>query len=132
MARGYPGARRNPEMYGWVDLMPDGKTIRRVSVKKPLNNPSSDPIVVGAFSFTKAKYFTESAQQMFDSGKTVNGEYYVDSAINEAIRLGMRCSIFEVDYYVCWGTPNDLQTYQYWEECFANWAYHPYRRTAHA
>lgn len=130
VARGYPGAIRSPEMYGWVDMASDGKTIRRVSVKKPLHNPSSDPIIVGAFSFKKASYFKEAAQQMFARKEMVNGEYYVDSAINEAIRLGLRCSIFEVDYYVCWGTPNDLQTYQYWENCFANWPYHPYEGAA--
>ena len=33
---------------------------------------------------------------------------------------------FEVDHYICWGTPNDLQTYQYWQRFFNKVEWHPY------
>ena len=63
---------------------------------------------------------------MKSRGARINGEYYVDTAINDAIALGLNCVLFLVDYYLCWGTPNDLNTYQYWEECFEKWEHHPY------
>ena len=56
----------------------------------------------------------------------VNGEYYIDSAINDAISLGLKCVVFEIDYYICWGTPNDLRTFEYWQSCFNGWEGHPY------
>jgi len=124
-ARGYPGAIRSPNMYGWIDAEEDG-TIKSVSVKKPLLNPSTDPIVVGTFTFKKLNDFLQCVKNLKDRNGIVNGEYYVDSAINDAISLGLRCVIFEIDQYICWGTPNDLKTFEYWQSCFDGWDGHPY------
>ena len=124
-ARGYPGAIRNPEMYGWIDADETG-VIQNVSVKKPLSDPKTDPIVVGAFTFKKMSNFLHSVEKMKDRAGQINGEYYVDTAINDAISLGLRCVLFEIDYYICWGTPNDLRTFEYWQSCFDDWPSHPY------
>ena len=57
----------------------------------------------------------------------VNGEFYIDSCINDAIELGLRCHLFEVDCYLSWGTPNDFRTFEYWQACFHKWQSHSYR-----
>ena len=125
-ARGYPGAIRSPEMYGWIDAGMSG-VVKDISVKKPLLNPSLDPIVVGTFTFKKLRDFLRSVDHMKSRNALVNGEYYVDTAINDAISLGLRCVIFEIDSYICWGTPNDLKTFEYWQSCFHKWYSHPYK-----
>ena len=125
-ARGYPGAIRAPEMYGWIDAEETG-IIRNVSVKKPLSDPATDPIIVGTFTFKKLGDFLSSVELMKGRDAQANGEYYVDTAINDAIALGLRCVLFEIDYYICWGTPNDLRTFEYWQSCFNDWEGHPYQ-----
>jgi NDP-sugar pyrophosphorylase family protein len=125
-ARGYPGAIRNPQMYGWIDANQQGN-ISNVSVKVPLKNPKNDPIIVGAFTFKRAKDFVEAVKRMKQREGKVNGEYYVDTAINDAIALGLKCQLFEIDYYLCWGTPNDLRTFEYWRSCFQRWDLHSYK-----
>ena len=124
--RGHPGAVKSPAMYGWIDSGPDG-WILGVSVKKPLSDPRSDPAIVGIFSFRRAKDFNKSAQRMFERGARVNGEFYIDTSINDAIALGLRCKLFTVDHYVGWGTPADYESYRYWQSCFNKWPSHPYR-----
>jgi NDP-sugar pyrophosphorylase family protein len=126
-ARGYPGAIRNPKMYGWVNADENG-LIENISVKKALNDPSKDPIVVGCFTFKKFSDFKLSVRRMKDRKAKVNNEYYVDTAINDAINLGLKCVIFEIDHYICWGTPNDLRTFEYWQNCFDKWDGHPYKK----
>ena len=128
VARGYPGADRRPEMYGWVQVAEDNLSVESISVKQPLGDPSRDPVVVGTFTFRRYSDFTESVGRMKSRSGMVSGEYYVDTAINDAISLGKKCVIFEVDYYLCWGTPDDLHTYKYWESCFHKWDSHPFRR----
>ena len=71
--------------------------------------------------------FLRSVEKLKDRGGLINGEYYVDTAINDAISLGLRCVIFEIDYYICWGTPNDLRTFEYWQSWFNGWKSHPYK-----
>lgn len=122
--RGYPNAKRYPKMFGWIESV-DG-LIRSISVKKPLANPESDPIVMGTFTFRRGHDFRASLDRLIAINGRVNGEFYIDSLINEAIKLGLQCHIFEVDCYLCWGTPNDLRTFDYWQSCFHKWSSHPY------
>ncbi len=125
-ARGYPGAIRSPEMYGWIDTEDNAVKVNRISVKESLNNPDNDPIVVGAFTFRKLSYFLDAVKRMKSRQAKINGEYYVDMAINDAISMGKNNVMFEVDRYICWGTPNDLKTFEYWQSCFHKWHSHPY------
>ena len=123
--RGYPNAVRHPKMFGWIDAK-DGQ-ISSISVKTPLDNPVSDPIVLGTFTFRRAEDFRRAVEHLIARDGRINGEFYIDSCINDAIELGLRCHLFEVDSYLCWGTPNDLRTFEYWQSCFHKWSSHPYR-----
>ncbi|MES2671284.1 MAG: NTP transferase domain-containing protein [Pseudomonadota bacterium] len=125
VARGYPGALRRPTHYGWVDET--AGIVRGVSVKTPLAYPAHDPIVVGTFTFKRARDFAAAAQAMIARDARINGEFYVDSCIEDAIALGLRVRMFEVEHYLCWGTPVDLRTFEYWQRCFDCWPSHPYR-----
>jgi len=123
--RGYPNAIRNPKMFGWIDVI-DGQ-VRSVSVKTPLDKPVSDPIVIGTFTFRRADDFRRALNRLIARDGRINGEFYIDSLINDAIALGLECRLFEIDSYLCWGTPNDLRTFEYWQSCFHKWGSHPYR-----
>jgi len=57
----------------------------------------------------------------------INGEFYVDSCLEDAISMGYRARVFLVDHYLCWGTPSDLKTFEYWQSCFHKWSTHPYQ-----
>jgi hypothetical protein len=123
--RGYPGAAKKPQGYGWLEL--DGDQVKRASVKVPLNDPSSDPIIIGTFTFKRTSDFVRAANALIERDGRVNGELFVDSLINDAIQLGLNVKAFEVEHYVCWGTPDDLKTFEYWQSCFHKWDSHPYR-----
>ncbi len=123
--RGHANAVRHPQMFGWIDA--ENGVIRRISVKTPLNSPASDPIVLGTFTFRRCEDFRRVVDKLIDRDGRVNGEFYIDSCINDAIELGLRCHLFEVDNFLSWGTPNDLRTFEYWQSCFHKWAGHPYR-----
>ncbi len=118
-------AVRRPQMFGWVDA-DDLGVIRRISVKQPLNAPEVDPIVLGTFTFRTAADFRASVDRMITRDGRINNEFYIDEAINDAIALGLKCCMFEVDHFLAWGTPDDLRTYEYWQSCFHKWPHHPY------
>ena len=122
---GYPNAIRHPQMFGWIKA--DNGRIIGISVKTPLESPATDPIVLGTFTFRRSEDFRRAVASLIARDGRINGEFYIDSCINDAIELGLRCYLFEVDSYLCWGTPNDLRTFEYWQSCFHKWAGHPYR-----
>lgn len=105
-----------PEAYGWV-VVNEQNFAKRVSVKVPISkNPILDHAIVGTFWFKKGKFFVKAAEKMIAKNRRINNEFYVDECINELIEIGLKVKIFEVDKYICWGTPNDLRTYEYWQE----------------
>jgi NDP-sugar pyrophosphorylase family protein len=124
-ACGHANAIRNPHMYGWIDA--DNGHIRRISVKTPVNSRTTDPIVLGTFTFRRAEDFRKVVDRLITRDGRVNGEFYIDSCINDAIELNLKCHLFKVDSFLSWGTPNDLRTFEYWQSCFHKWSGHPYR-----
>lgn len=123
--RAHPYAQAKPAMYGWI-AADEKNRITKISTKIPLNNPARDPIVIGTFTFKKAEDFFAAADSLIARARTINGEYYVDESVNDAIAQGKRCVLFEVEAYLGWGTPNELKTFNYWQDCFHHWPHHVY------
>ena len=117
---------RNPEMYSWV-LSDDKNNIEKINVKKFFGgNPIEQFAVVGTFFFRNKEVYLNSLQKMYEDMGRVNNEYYIDSLVNYSIDLGYKVKNFEIDEYICWGTPNDLKTYQYWQNFFNQVNWHDY------
>jgi len=117
---------RNPAMNSWVLTGKEG-IVQQVCVKQPPNgNYDRAYALIGAFYFRKVKYFLASLQRLYENNIRVNNEFYVDSCINTLIDLGFSAKVFVVDNYICWGTPDDLRTFEYWQSFFTKCAWHPY------
>lgn len=109
-----------PQQYGWVKINDENKVLG-VSVKKPISNkPIHDHAIIGAFWFKESGIFKKATQKMINENRRINNEFYVDECINDAIALGYTVKVFEVDKYICWGTPDDYETYNYWRAFFNN------------
>ena len=106
-----------PHMYAWLDV-DDNNYIKRVSIKRPFSDCENKYAIIGTMLFKKAKYFIEGLNKIYDVNYRTNGEFYVDNMIEPLIKMGYKCKIFNVDNYLCWGTPNDYKTYNYWLEYF--------------
>jgi NDP-sugar pyrophosphorylase family protein len=117
--RNNPAVKARPQAYGWVKTDAQG-LMERMSVKVPLSEtPMNDHAVVGAFWFRKGRYFVEASERMIAMNRRVNNEFYVDECINDLRDLSYTVKVFEIDHYVCWGTPDDYETFQYWNSWFS-------------
>ena len=119
-------AKRRPEMFGWIDYDRESLDILNVSVKQPIDDTLSHPIVIGMFTFRNAEILEQCIETLVSNNHRINNEFYLDSAVNEALQLGLRCKVFNVDHFISFGTPNDLKTFEYWQSCFSKWHAHPY------
>jgi NDP-sugar pyrophosphorylase family protein len=108
----------NPNMYAWLDVDDDG-FIHHVSCKKFIyDDPLKTHAIIGTMFFRKGKYFIDGFQKNIQDNIRTNGEFYVDDVLNQNIKDGLKVKVFEVENYICWGTPNDYKTYNYWKEYF--------------
>jgi dTDP-glucose pyrophosphorylase len=116
--RHHPAVLPHPEQYGWVNVQ--GNEVLSVSCKKQLgDDPFNDHAITGAFWFAHGKYFVKAAEKMISENRKVNNEFYVDECINDVLAAKLRVKVLEVDKYICWGTPNDLKTYLYWQNYYS-------------
>jgi dTDP-glucose pyrophosphorylase len=108
-----------PEAYGWIQT--EGDRAVGVSIKKPISKfPMEDPAVVGTFWFRSGHDFIAAAEGMIAADDRINGEFYVDQVFKYLIDSGKVVKIFDVDRYICWGTPADYIAYEktisYWTD----------------
>lgn len=114
--RDSPVVEENPEMYGWV-MVDKEQRVTGVSCKTPISkNPRKDHAIIGAFSFSRAAIFIHSVESMIAADRRLNGEFYMDIALDECVRLGYSVRPWQVDQYVCWGTPKDYEANKNWKE----------------
>ena len=107
--RGNPAVLQKPSMYGWVAVDADGR-VTGVSCKVPLSDrPMEDHAVIGTFSFRRAADFLRAAERTIALDRRVNGEFYLDVVLDQAVSDGLDVRVLEVERYVCWGTPEDLE-----------------------
>src|SRR6185437_15439359 len=110
-------------MFGWINATAEG-IVRYISVKVPLDSPRTDPIVIGTFAFRRGEDFRRALDRLIARDGRINGEFYIDALINDAVEMGLTCKLFEVDSFLSWGTPDDLRTVEYWQWCFHKWSGH--------
>jgi len=68
--------------------------------------------VIGSFSFQRAETFLQCVDSMIAKNRRINNEFYIDVTMDESIGLGFVVRPFEVEQYVCWGTPQNLDEYR--------------------
>jgi NDP-sugar pyrophosphorylase family protein len=128
--RNEPTSKNNPNMYAWLDT-DENDFVKNVSCKKfikGVHNIKNSHVIIGTMFFRKGKYFIEGLQKNYQENIRTNGEFYVDDVLNQNINDGLKVKVFEVQNYICWGTPNDYETYQYWKEFFHKCNWHPYHK----
>jgi dTDP-glucose pyrophosphorylase len=112
-----PTGQLYPHMYAWLDVDKEGR-IHEVSIKKPFKDKPNTHAIIGTMFFRSGALFMEGLRDIYKTNNRTNGEFYVDNLLQPLIAKGYNVRVFEVDYYLCWGTPNDYKTYQYWDEYF--------------
>jgi NDP-sugar pyrophosphorylase family protein len=119
-------SKNNPNAYAWLDVDDDG-SVKHVSCKNFIyDDPLTTHAIIGTMFFRKAKYFIDGLDQNIIKNIRTNNEFYVDDVLNQNIASGLNVKVFEVVDYLCWGTPNDYKTYNYWESFFNDCTWHPY------
>jgi NDP-sugar pyrophosphorylase family protein len=103
-----------PHMYAWLDVDAEGR-IHEVSIKKPFQDKPNTHAIIGTMFFRTGAMFMEGLADCYATNNRTNGEFYVDNVLQPLIAKGYNVRVFEVDHYLCWGTPNDYKTYQYWD-----------------
>ncbi len=77
-----------------------------------------------SFQSSGTYYFREGAnlkkyfKMLIDRNININGEYYVSMTYQLMEEYGLNIYIYDLEYFLQWGTPEDLEEYLYWSDYF--------------
>ncbi len=110
---------KNYKAFAYCVTANDDTEVKRIVEKNTISeSPGKDALVVGTFWFRRAKDFISSAEQAISQDLQVNGEHYVANSMNLLLKEGKKIVIFDIDQWVSFGDPFELDIYYYWDNFF--------------
>jgi dTDP-glucose pyrophosphorylase len=107
--------------FAYCKVDPYTKLVTGVKEKEIISdNPKNDEMIIGSFWFKNSYDFIKSAENAIKNDITVNGEHYIGNSLNYLIEKGKKIRTFEVDKWVSFGDPFELDVHNYWEDFFYN------------
>jgi len=73
----------------------------------------------GIYYFSRWEQLTQYGEEVLNTPDPRLKEGYVSLLFNPMVKSGEKITVFEVDKFICWGTPEDLEQYQYWASHFS-------------
>ncbi len=72
----------------------------------------------GTYYFSSGRLVKQSFEETKRRNLVINGEFYVSVVYNPIIESGKKVLVYEIPFMLQWGTPDDLEDYNYWHRSF--------------
>lgn len=107
-----------PKQSGWIHANRETGKAHAMAVKKLVADVPIDEqfALTGTFWFKTAQLFLDNVEELVASGERVNNEWYIDTVAKRMIERGMNVKAFIMTKFMPWGTPNELKTFDYWND----------------
>jgi NDP-sugar pyrophosphorylase family protein len=116
--RNHPHANRNPKQYSWARTDAAGNVLD-VAIKESLHpDPRADAGLTGTFYFRRAADFFSACETLKQALNPTGREQHLDWVIRVLTANGKHGCVFDVTHFICFGTPDDLRTFDYWAKYF--------------
>ena len=110
-------AIKHPTQFGWVDLDTAGSVSESWIKEEPVR-PQEKYVITGTFYFGDVPSSIDLLKDFLAQGETVKGEYYLDSLLLFAKESGWEVFGLIPEWFISLGTPNEYETYIYWQNLF--------------
>jgi len=117
--KGFHPASFGNTNYCYIKTNPDREMIALQEKQPFTNNRSEEYASTGVYYLESWHMFEYYANLIINQGKRVATEFYVSLIYNPIVESGKKVCTFEVEKFICWGTPQDLKEYLFWSEYFA-------------
>ena len=110
---GYPYARWTPNQYGWLKMNNDN-SVNSIGYKSGWDSNFTNPIITGHFYFPSIGKLKVNLKLFIESLKNSDKEISIDEFCGFLITKNQPVLSYQVDDFLCLGTPNEFRTYEYW------------------
>ena len=78
------------------------------------NDRPSEHASTGIYYFKKYSIFKKYSKKILEEGGSNLPEAYVSLLYNDMVADGLSVSVYDVNKFICLGTPDDYEQYQFW------------------
>tara|TARA_Y100000310_G_scaffold345862_1_gene471693 strand:- start:3955 stop:5511 length:1557 start_codon:yes stop_codon:yes gene_type:complete len=115
--RGFHPASLGDTYYAYLKV--DGNKVVALQEKQPYSQDRmNDFASTGTYYFRKGSIFKKYAKEVVNKEMSVKGEAYVTLPYILMLEDGLNVLNYEVERFICLGTPRDYEVYKFWSEFF--------------
>jgi NDP-sugar pyrophosphorylase family protein len=117
--RGFHPHYLGPNQYAYARL--EGERVAEVREKGCFTGDREEEYAsAGGYFFRTASLLGEALREQAATRLQLDGEYYTSLTVEALLRKlpDAHVRVFEISGFFQWGTPEDLQAFEYWERCF--------------
>ena len=112
----------HPHMLGTTNyafMRDDQQWMLEIQEKKPFtDNRMNEYASSGTYYFRTGEILKKYMDLTVEKDLQVNGEFYVSVVYNLLVQDGLKVSIYEIQHMLQWGTPEDVEDYNYHSQYF--------------
>ncbi|MBK9294647.1 MAG: NTP transferase domain-containing protein [Oligoflexia bacterium] len=106
-----------PNLYAYCKV--DGSKVLEIKEKGHFTQDRTQEYASsGTYYFKSGKIIKKYFNVAMQSEHLINGEAFVSLAYMPMLKDGLDIRVFEIKWFLQWGTPEDLKDYQYWSNFF--------------
>jgi len=110
----------SPAQFSWVKVDQNYRVID-IRLKSAPSDAGDWFVMSGTFTFRDAETANSYISDIIKRNIRINSEFYVDSAIQIALERGERVIADLRTDFIGLGTPEEYETFCYWQRTFHNW-----------
>lgn len=115
--RGFQPAQFTGTRYAYVRQ--EGMRLLEIREKESYtDNRLAEYASTGTHYFRSGALMKKYLQQAVDRDMSTRNEFYASLPFNAIVQDGLRVQLFEVQKFICLGTPNDVKEYEFWHDYF--------------
>ena len=100
---------KNHKHFSWVK---NNNNRCEISIKKNFHKNNNAKVLIGTFAFKNKKILKDLLEYTFKKKMKINNEYYMDTLMFVANKLGYKLNELVVDEYVSWGSHKEFLKYK--------------------
>lgn len=114
--KNYTAAINKPTSFSWINA--NGSDVVEVTSKRCDGNPKDSYVFISCMIYKNKDILQKSIESLINRNARTNGEFYIDESINDSIKLGYKVKLLDINSYINWGTPEELEMFNWWNNFF--------------
>ena len=112
---GFQPASFGENLFAYIRRDNEGRVLELREKQCFTKNRVEEPASVGIYYFRSAEIFSIYAREIIEDQCRDLPEAYVSLLANPMVRDGLKVATFDVDKFICLGTPRDYEEFIYWQ-----------------